>query len=63
MEKTLTDFVSTVYNAKNIYTDRLHVAILSKILDKKATLFGNKYHKNKGVWEHSLREDVEFIET
>jgi exopolysaccharide biosynthesis predicted pyruvyltransferase EpsI len=62
MEKTLTDFISTVYNAEYVYTDRLHVSILSKILGKKATLLGNKYHKNKGVWEYSLRESIEFIE-
>ena len=62
MEKTLTDFVSAVYYADYIYTDRLHVAILSKILGKQATLFGNKYHKNKGVWEYSLKADIEFIE-
>ena len=62
-QKTLTDFVSTVYNAEYVYTDRLHVAILSKVLGKKVTLFGNRYHKNKGVWEYSLKDHVEFIET
>lgn len=62
MEKTLKDFVSTVYNAESIYTDRLHVAILSKILGKKVTLFGNRYHKNKGVWLYSLQDSVEYIE-
>lgn len=63
MEKTLKDFVSTVYNAESVYTDRLHVAILSKVLGKKVTLFGNKYHKNRGVWEYSLRDSVEYVET
>ncbi len=63
MEKTLKDFVSAVYNADSVYTDRLHVAILSKILDKKVTLFGNRYHKNRGVWEYSLRDSVEYVET
>lgn len=61
-QKTLTDFISTVNNAKEIYTDRLHIAILAKILGKKVTLFGNKYHKNQGVWEHSLQDDVTFVE-
>ena len=60
MKRTLTDFVSTVYNAEYIYTDRLHVAILSKILGKPATLFGNKYHKNRGVWELSLKESIKY---
>jgi exopolysaccharide biosynthesis predicted pyruvyltransferase EpsI len=62
MKRTLKDFVSTVYNANHIYTDRLHVAILSKILGKQATLYGNKYHKNKGVWEYSLYDSIEFVE-
>jgi exopolysaccharide biosynthesis predicted pyruvyltransferase EpsI len=62
IEKTLTNFVSTVYNAEYIYTDRLHVAILSKILGKPATLFENKYHKNRGVWELSLKESINYRE-
>jgi exopolysaccharide biosynthesis predicted pyruvyltransferase EpsI len=62
MEKTLKDFISTIYNAETVYTDRLHVAILSKILGKKVTLYGNKYHKNRGVWEYSLRDSVEYVE-
>jgi len=61
-EKTLKDFVSTVYNAKKVYTDRLHVAILSKILGKKVTLFGNMYHKNRGVWEYSLMEYADYVD-
>jgi exopolysaccharide biosynthesis predicted pyruvyltransferase EpsI len=63
MKGTMTDFVSTVHNAEKIYTDRLHVAILSMILGKNATLFGNKYHKNRGVWELSLKDHIEYIET
>jgi exopolysaccharide biosynthesis predicted pyruvyltransferase EpsI len=63
MEGTLTDFVSWVANAETVYTDRLHVAILSSILGKDATLFGNRYHKNRGVWEYSLRDGVRFVET
>ena len=62
VEKTLTDFVSMVFNAREVHTDRLHVAILSKILGKKATLIGNQYHKNKGVWEYSLRDYVDYID-
>lgn len=63
MKDTLTMFVSWVENASEIYTDRLHVAILSMILGKKVSLFGNSYHKNKGVWEYSLKDKVTFIET
>ncbi len=63
MEGTMKDFVSKVYHAERVYTDRLHVAILSKILSKQVTLFGNMYHKNRGVWELSLRKYVEYIES
>jgi exopolysaccharide biosynthesis predicted pyruvyltransferase EpsI len=61
-KNTLTDFISIIYNAEKIYTDRLHVAIIAHLLDKPATLFGNKYHKNRGVWEFSLRDKIEYIE-
>jgi len=63
MEGSLTDFVSWVANAETVYTDRLHVAILSSILGKDVTLFSNIYHKNRGVWEISLRDSVRFVET
>ena len=62
MEKTLKDFISTIYNAETVYTDRLHVAILAMILGKTVTFFGNKYHKNRGVWEYSLKDHVQFVE-
>jgi len=62
MEGSLTDFVSWVANAETVYTDRLHVAILSSILGKDVTLYGNRYHKNRGVWEYSLRDSVRFVE-
>lgn len=59
---SMTDFVSTVEHAEKVFTDRLHVAILGTILEKDVTLFGNKYHKNRGVYEYSLKEKVSFIE-
>jgi exopolysaccharide biosynthesis predicted pyruvyltransferase EpsI len=62
MEGSLTDFVSWVANAETVYTDRLHIAIVSFILGKDATLYGNRYHKNRGVWEYSLRDSVGFVE-
>jgi len=62
MMGSLTDFVSAVANAETVYTDRLHVAITSSILGKDTTLYGNRYHKNRGVWEYSLRDSVRFVE-
>jgi len=62
MEGSLTDFVSWAANAETVITDRLHVAITSSILGKDTTLYGNMYHKNRGVWEYSLRDSVRFVE-
>ena len=62
MEGSLTGFVSWVSNAETVHTDRLHVAITSFILSKDVTLYGNMYHKNRGVWEYSLRDSVRFVE-
>ncbi len=42
--------------AKEIITNRLHSAILGTILGKKTTLLPNSYHKNRGVWEYSLKD-------
>jgi exopolysaccharide biosynthesis predicted pyruvyltransferase EpsI len=56
---TLGDFISTVANARQIHTDRLHVAITAYILGKGAALYPNRYHKNRGVYEYSLSEDRE----
>jgi len=53
----LGDFISIVSNARRIYTDRLHVAILGHILNKETTLYNNRYHKNKGVYEYSLMKN------
>jgi exopolysaccharide biosynthesis predicted pyruvyltransferase EpsI len=58
---TLSEFISSVEYAEKIFTDRLHVAILGSILGKDVTMFGNMYHKNRGVWEYSLSDKVTFI--
>ena len=58
---SFSEFVSIIENAERLFTDRLHVAILGSILGKNVTLFGNKYHKNSGVWEYSLEDNVTFI--
>jgi exopolysaccharide biosynthesis predicted pyruvyltransferase EpsI len=62
MEDSYEDWVNTAARASHIYTDRLHVAILGWILDKPITWYGTGYHKNRGVYEHSLAEEpgIEF---
>lgn len=61
VKDSFSEFISYVEHADQIFTDRLHVAILGSILGKKVTLFGNMYHKNRGVWEKSLTDKVTFI--
>ena len=61
----LTSFVNIVGNASEVHTDRLHVGILSAILGKQTYLYPNCYHKNKGVYEFSLRQfpKMKFVES
>jgi len=52
--KNFETFVTTIQRAKVVYTDRLHVAILSTILGKKVHLYDTKYNKVKDVYEQTL---------
>jgi exopolysaccharide biosynthesis predicted pyruvyltransferase EpsI len=56
-------FVDIVANACKVYTDRLHVSILAAILNKETYLLPTIYHKNKSVYEFSLKHfrNVKFI--
>ena len=60
-----TAFVNLIENARRVYTDRLHVAILSAILGKDTFLYPNSYPKNKGVYEFSLYKfsNVRFVDS
>lgn len=40
---------------RQIHTDRLHMSVLSAMLGLRVHMHGNSYHKNVGVFEHSLR--------
>jgi len=64
MAKTYKEFVNIIVSAEYIHTDRLHVAVLGHILNKQLTLYGNGYHKNKGVYEYSIFDDpnISFVE-
>lgn len=42
--------------ASQLITDRLHSAIAGTILGIPTTLLPNRYHKNRAVWEMSLRQ-------
>jgi len=53
------DFKSWVQihnNANTVFTDRTHSAIVSTLLGKKVYFLPNKYHKNRSIWEYSLKD-------
>ena len=39
-----------------IYTNRLHAAIIGALLGKKTYFYPNSYYKNQAVYEHSLKD-------
>ena len=43
-------------NFETINTDRLHVTIAGALLGKKVRVFDNSYHKNRSMYEYSLRD-------
>lgn len=51
----LRTFIEVVARASKVFTDRLHVSILSSILGKETYLLPNSYHKNRSVYDFSLR--------
>lgn len=51
------EFVSLAAGAKRVYTDRLHVSILSHLFGTETHLFENIYFKNRGVYKLSLADD------
>ncbi len=50
--------------ARRVISNRLHSAIVSALLGKPVVLLGGSYHKNRSVWEFSLRaRGVEWCDT
>ncbi len=54
-EKAVAEAALTILQFGRVYTDRLHCAILSAILDRYVVLVPNSYFKNKAVFDHSLK--------
>jgi len=56
-------FVNLIAGAHKVFTDRLHVGILSTILGNETYLYPISYDKNKGVYEFSLNRfpNIQFI--
>jgi exopolysaccharide biosynthesis predicted pyruvyltransferase EpsI len=42
--------------AARIITNRLHSSIIGTVLNKPTTLLGGNYHKNRSLWEYSLKK-------
>lgn len=50
--------------AESVVTNRTHSAIMSCLLGKKTVMFAGSYHKNRSIWEYSLRDrDVQWMST
>ncbi len=49
-------WVQLHYSAKKIVTNRLHSSIIGTILGKNVTLLPGGFHKNRSVWEYSLKD-------
>ena len=54
--RSFSQWVALHRSAKRIVTNRLHSAIAGVVLGKPTVLLPNSYHKNRSVWEQSLRE-------
>lgn len=54
--KELSDWARLHMQASKIVTDRSHSAIMGAILGKDTSLFAGSYHKNRSIWEYSLKD-------
>jgi len=61
--KSFEEWIGLHSRFSTIITNRLHSAVLGSILGKKVLLLPNSYHKNKAMWDYSLKDkNVEFID-
>lgn len=49
------EMIKHLINYKSVKTNRLHVCILSCLLNIPVNIFDNSYHKNRSIFEHSIR--------
>ena len=57
--KDFDTYLSTIRNAAEVHTDRLHVMLLSAMLGKKTFAYRTAYNKLESVYMHSVREFAE----
>jgi len=64
VSSSFNEWLNIHLKAKQIITNRTHSAILGAILGIPTTLLPNNYHKNRSIWEYSLRErGVEWLDS
>lgn len=57
------DWAKLHMHASKIVSNRSHSAIMGAILGKDTSIFAGSYHKNKSIWEYSLKDlGVRWIE-
>jgi exopolysaccharide biosynthesis predicted pyruvyltransferase EpsI len=63
-ENVVKRFVGEISKYEEIYTDRLHVAIIACLLNKKVNFYANSYYKNESVYLYSMknRENISFFD-
>jgi hypothetical protein len=54
--RTFEQWIAVHIEARSVTSDRLHSAIVSSLLGRQVTLVPGSYHKNRSVFEHSLRD-------
>jgi hypothetical protein len=54
--RSFEQWIALHIEARSVASDRLHSAIVSTLLGKQVTLLAGSYHKNRSVFEHSLRD-------
>lgn len=50
------DYLRLAGSYRHVHTNRLHFAVAALLMGNQATLYPNSYHKNRSVWEASLKD-------
>jgi exopolysaccharide biosynthesis predicted pyruvyltransferase EpsI len=56
IQKISKNFIKEIAKYKIINTNRLHVAIIASLLNKKVNFYSNNYYKNESVYRHSINK-------
>ncbi|MBL8014071.1 MAG: polysaccharide pyruvyl transferase family protein [Candidatus Omnitrophica bacterium] len=54
--KSFDEWVSIHAHARELFTNRTHSTILGSILQIPTKMMANGYHKNRSIWEYSLKD-------